>query len=235
MFADRLRLARKRAGLSMPALAERMDPQITAQAIGEYEAGRMMPSSAVLVGLGKALDISLDFLVNSRTDGLDGLELRGHSRASSRERARTEIVLIDILDRYQTIEEILGMTSRGDSFAERHPQDTATESQVDETADKLRDAWDLGVDPMPGLCELLEKKGIKVSEADFPDAVSGLARRFRRLVWRAVGEEMISPVRAAALLNESLDAVERKIERSPRPEVAGAEPPPRDAPPPSLP
>ena len=36
-------------------------------------------------------------------------------------------------------------------------------------------------------------------------------RRFRQLVWRAVGEELISPVRAAALLDESLDAVERQI------------------------
>lgn len=213
MFADRLRLARKSAGLSMPALAERLDPQITAQAIGEYEAGRMMPSSAVLVGLGKALDVSLDFLMSSRTDGLEGLEHRSHSRASSRDRTRTEIVLIDILDRYQTIEEILGMPSRGDSFADRYPQRAATERQVDETADKLRDVWDLGVDPMPGLCELLEKKGIKVSEADLPDAVSGLARRFRQLVWRAVDQELISPVRAAALLNEPLDAVERQIER----------------------
>lgn len=36
-------------------------------------------------------------------------------------------------------------------------------------------------------------------------------QRSRNLVWRAVGEELISPVRAAALLNESLDLVERQI------------------------
>ncbi len=36
-------------------------------------------------------------------------------------------------------------------------------------------------------------------------------RRFKQLVWRAVGEELISPVRAAALLNEPLAAVERQI------------------------
>ena len=62
MFGQRLRLARKRAGLSMRALADAMSPKVTAQAISKYEAGKMLPSSAVLVGLGKALDVSLDFL-----------------------------------------------------------------------------------------------------------------------------------------------------------------------------
>ena len=36
-------------------------------------------------------------------------------------------------------------------------------------------------------------------------------RRFKRLVLRAVGEELISPVRAAALLDQSLESVERQI------------------------
>ena len=36
-------------------------------------------------------------------------------------------------------------------------------------------------------------------------------QRFRNLVWRAVGEELISPARAATLLNESFAVVERQI------------------------
>ena len=40
---------------------------------------------------------------------------------------------------------------------------------------------------------------------------AGKPRRFKRLVLRAVGEELISPVRAAELLNQSLDSVERQI------------------------
>ena len=83
MFGQRLRLARKRAGLSLRSLAERMDPKVTAQAISKYEAGKMMPSSAVLVGLGEALDVSLDFLMSARIDVLDGLGIPqglGHFR-----------------------------------------------------------------------------------------------------------------------------------------------------------
>ncbi len=51
MLGQRLRLARKKAGFSMRELAERLSPPVTAQAISKYEAGRMMPSSAVLIGI----------------------------------------------------------------------------------------------------------------------------------------------------------------------------------------
>ena len=53
----------------MRALADAMSPKVTAQAISKYEAGKMLPSSAVLVGLGKALDVSLDFLMSAQVGG----------------------------------------------------------------------------------------------------------------------------------------------------------------------
>ena len=91
MLGQRLRLARKKAGFSMRELAERLSPPITAQAISKYEAGRMMPSSAVLIGLGRALDVSLDFLTGSQVEALTGVEFRKHSGTSAKDRARAEI------------------------------------------------------------------------------------------------------------------------------------------------
>ena len=175
MFGKRLRLARKRAGLSMRSLAERMDPKVTAQAISKYEAGKMMPSSAVLVGLGRALDVSLDFLMSAQVEALDGLEFRKHSSTPARDRARAEAVLIDNLERYLTIEEILGLPPAGDCFESRRYDSVATEEEIDAKADELRGAWDLGMDPLPSLCALLEEKGVKVVEADLPERINGLA------------------------------------------------------------
>ena len=177
MFGQRLRLARKRAGLSLRSLAERVDPKVTAQAISKYEAGKMMPSSAVLVGLGEALDVSLDFLMSNRVDVLDGLEFRKDSGTSARDRARAEAVLIDNLERYLTIEEVLGIPPQGDCFAHCYCDSVADEAEIDERADRLREEWDLGMDPVPSLTALLEEKGIKVVEADFPERISGLACR----------------------------------------------------------
>ncbi|MYC93154.1 MAG: ImmA/IrrE family metallo-endopeptidase [Gemmatimonadetes bacterium] len=180
MFGQRIRLARRRAGLSLRSLAERVNPKVTAQAISKYEAGKMMPSSAVLVGLGEALDVSLDFLMSNRIDVLDGLEFRKDPGTSGRDRARAEAVLIDELERYLTIEDILGIPPAGDRFAHCRCDCIAAEAEIDERADQLREEWDLGMDPVPSLCALLEDKGIKVVEADLPERISGLACRAMR-------------------------------------------------------
>ena len=180
MFAQRLRLARKRAGLSMRSLAEQMTPKVSAQAISKYEAGKMLPSSAVLVALGKALDVSLDFLMSVQVETLDGLEFRKHSKTSVRDRARAEAILIDNLERYLAIEDILDMPATIDWFEGSRYQSIAAEAEIDARADALRDAWHLGMDPIPSLCELLEEKGIKVVEDDLPERINGLACRVLR-------------------------------------------------------
>ena len=73
MLGERLRIARKKAGLSLRELAAIMDPPVSAQAISKYEANEMMPSSRVLVGLGKALGVSLDFLMSGEVEELEGV------------------------------------------------------------------------------------------------------------------------------------------------------------------
>ena len=175
MFGQRLRLARSRAGLSMRALAEQMTPRVTAQAISKYEAGKMLPSSAVLVALGKALDVSLDFLMSAQVESLDGLEFRKHSKASARDRATAKAILIDHLERYLAIEDILDMPATVDWVENRRCDSVATEAQIDTKADELREAWSLGMDPIPSLCELLENEGIKVIVDDLPERINGLA------------------------------------------------------------
>ena len=200
MFGQRLRLARKRAGLSMRALADATSPKVTAQAISKYEAGKMLPSSAVLVGLGKALDVSLDFLMSAQIEALDAVEFRKHSGASARDRARAEAVVMDSLERYLAIEHILDIKSSVDWVEGRRYDSVASEPQIDERADELRGVWDLGRDPIPSLCELLEDKGIKVVEADLPESINGLSCHVLR------GGEIV----AEAVVVSSRINVERK-------------------------
>ena len=200
MFGQRLRLARKRAGLSMRALADATSPKVTAQAISKYEAGKMLPSSAVLVGLGKALDVSLDFLMSAQIEALDAVEFRKHSGASARDRARAEAVVMDSLERYLAIEHILDIKAGVDWVEGRRYDSVASVQQIDERADELRSVWDLGRDPIPSLCELLEDKGIKVVEADLPESINGLSCHVLR------GGEIV----AEAVVVSSRINVERK-------------------------
>ncbi|MDE0102421.1 MAG: XRE family transcriptional regulator [Bryobacterales bacterium] len=200
MFGKRLRLARQRAGLSMRLLAEQMDPMITPQAISKYELGKMMPSSSVLVGLGKALNVSLDFLMSTQVEEIDGLEFRKHTGSKARDRAKAEAALIDHLERYLSVEEILGLAPKGDPFGGHRYESVATEEEIDGWADALRNAWGLGLGPVPSLCAVLEENGIKVIEVDLPEGITGLACRALR------GGKPI----ADAVVLSSRSSVERK-------------------------
>ena len=158
----------------MRALSERMNPRVTAQAISRYEAGKMLPSSAVLVALARALGVSLDFLMSAQVQALDGLEFRKHSAVSARDRARAEATFLDHLERYLSIEAILDQRPTTEWIGHRRCDSVASEADIDEKADDLRSSWDLGMDPIPSLCLLLEQKGIKVVEDDLPERVNGL-------------------------------------------------------------
>ena len=59
MIADRIKLARRKAGFSLRDLSDAMQNRVTAQAIGKYERGEDIPSSGVLTALARALDVSL--------------------------------------------------------------------------------------------------------------------------------------------------------------------------------
>lgn len=180
MFAERLRLARKRAGLSLQALSKRMSPAVSAQALSKYENGQMMPSSTVLVGLGKALDVSLDFLMSGQVAQLDHVEFRKHSRTSAQDRARAEGLVIERLEDYLAIEDILELEALADPFSEVRCSAVGSFEEADQKARDLRRHWQLGNDPIPSMADLLEEKGIKVIEADLPERFDGLACGVKR-------------------------------------------------------
>jgi Zn-dependent peptidase ImmA (M78 family)/DNA-binding XRE family transcriptional regulator len=179
MFADRLKLARKKAGFSLRSLAEALGNQVSAQAIGKYERGEMMPSSGTLLALARTLDVSLDYLMGAQVQQLDGVEFRKKSGATAKDRARVEAAVIEHVERYLTIEEILDLDS-----AEWHrpfaKQRLETIEEAEALADRVRKAWRLGEDPVPNMTELLEEHGIKVFITPLPESVSGMTCMVKR-------------------------------------------------------
>ena len=180
MFAQRLRLARRKAGLSMRDLAGRLSSPVSAQAISKYEGGRMMPSSAVLVDLARMLDVSLDFLMGGQVEALEGIEFRKHSRTSAKDRARAEAIVTETLEDYLAIEDILEIEPSVDPFAGLRCGRIDGFDEVEKKAGELRKRWNLGNDPIPSMTGLLEGHGIKVIEADLPARFDGLACGVKR-------------------------------------------------------
>lgn len=174
MFGDRLRLARKRAGMSLRDLSARIDSKVSAQAISRYEANEITPSSGVLVALAKALDVSIDFLMSEQEITLSGISFRRASGTSAQDRSRVEAEVLAHVERYLAVEEVLGLDSAAHALAGR-PRDKVDDLEEPERlAAELRQEWNLGVDPIPSMTHLLEDKGFKVLRIALPAKVSGL-------------------------------------------------------------
>lgn len=174
MFGERLKLARKRSGLSLRGLAEAIDHAVSAQAIGRYERDEMLPGSSTALRLSKALGVPLSYLFSPSEIRLEGVEFRKTAATRAQERAMVEAAVLDSLDRYLLIEDLLEIGShvwdkpKGTQFKVGELDDAET------AARQVREAWNLGGDPIPNVTELLEEHGIKVLKLDFPLSVDGL-------------------------------------------------------------
>ncbi|MDR3471234.1 MAG: XRE family transcriptional regulator [Devosia sp.] len=180
MFGERLKLARRRAGLSLRELSDQVANQVSAQAIGKYEAGQMFPSSSVLVALAKALDVDLEFLTSTQVAELSGVEFRKDAGTGAKEGARVEAAVIDRVERYLTIEAILELQSEVHELVDHKPVIVGSFEEAEQIADDLRKEWNLGLDPIPSVAKLLEEKGIKVLALEMPDHFSGLTCEVKR-------------------------------------------------------
>src|ERR1700720_4212662 len=162
MIGLRLKIARAASGLSLRELEAAIDNLVTAQAIGKYERNEDMPSSKVLSALAKALRVSEDYLVAGEEMVLDGVEFRKKSIASKREEAFVEGQALHLLERYLTLEDALGLASVAWDRPREAPYPITAVADAENAARAVRTHWDLGIDPIPNLSELLEERGIKI-------------------------------------------------------------------------
>ena len=173
MIADRLKLARKKAGLSLRDLSHTMENKVTAQAIGKYERGESTPSSGVLMALSEALGVSLSYLLDTQGIELGGVEFRSRASTSARDRAKVQTEVLEWIERYLQIETVLELDSAEWQCPIAKLQKLRSPEDAERLADEVRDVWKLGIEPIPNMTELLEEKGLKVLTIPLPDRVSG--------------------------------------------------------------
>src|SRR5712692_5616431 len=184
MIADRIKLARRKAGFSLRGLSSAMDDRVTAQAIGKYERGEDTPSSGVLMALAKSLGVSLNYLLDTQGIELSGVEFRTKANTTGRDRALVETEVLEWIERYLQIELILELDSATWQCPVATPRHMREVGDAETLARDVRDEWKLGLDPIPNMTELLEEKGLKVLTVPLPLHVSG----FTCLVGRGDGQ-----------------------------------------------
>lgn len=171
MDGERLKLARKRARLSLRGLADKMAGRVSAQAIGKYERGEMTPSSEVLIAISKALGVSIPYLLSPQGIELGDVDFRTKASTGAKDRAAVATEVIEWVERYLQVERILELESAAWTGPEKRP--VRSSEDAERAADWLREEWSLGTDPIPSMTELLEEKGMKVLVTELPEKVSG--------------------------------------------------------------
>lgn len=181
MLGNRLKLARAAAGLSLRDLSERMNQLVSAQALGKYERDEMLPSSPVLIALAKALKVSEAYLLSSGEElELAGVEFRKQKLATARDEAALKAQVLNRAERYLQIEDILAAESTDWKPPANFPRPVSSVDEAELAAQKLRDTWLLGEDPIPKLAEFLEERGIKVLAFGLADSISGMTAKIGR-------------------------------------------------------
>ena len=194
MVGERLKVARAASGLSLRALEQKIERAVSAQAIGKYERGEAMPGSMALIALARALDVSVDYLLADDDIVLEDIEFRKKAIAARRAEARVKATLLRDLERYLTVEELLGLPSVNWDRPREVPYPVVADmAEADRAARSLRSAWGLGTDPIPNLVELLEERGIKVLTVDVDDDIDGLTARVSRRGGPAAPVVVVNP------------------------------------------
>ena len=152
----RLLTARKRRGLTITELAEKMELDV--RTISSYESGQKSPSPAALVRLARVLGFPLEFFEGNDIEAIDpaGVSFRSMSRMSARLRDTA-------LGQGALAIEFLDWLERRFELPEPRLVDLRYDAEAPEgAADSLRRLWGIGELPIRNMVHLLEANGIRV-------------------------------------------------------------------------
>lgn len=176
-FAERLKSARTLKGFSLQDLSNAIGKRISRQALHKYEQGETMPDSEKLSWLATALDVRPDFFFQSSSIELGELNFRKFG-LPAKEEARIVELIKDQLSRYLELEQIIGLTEMYQTPLKGFRK-VSTFEQIDKAAEKVREVWQLGINPLPNVIEMLEDKHIKVVMLEAGDAFEGMQTKVK--------------------------------------------------------
>lgn len=162
-LGSKIRLSRRACYLSLRDLAAKIDGRVTAQTISKYERDESIPSSSVLIAISNALGVPTDFLVNGSDIRIEAVEFRKNRPTNSKEESLVEATVLNMLERYLAVEEILGLPNIcWDELRESTWPILQDLAEAENASLNMRNHWGLGFEPIPNFVNLLEERGIKV-------------------------------------------------------------------------
>ncbi len=159
MIGERLKRARAAAGLSMQALGEQAG--VSANMIKKYEHDESMPSSPVLIKLGQALGVRCEYFFRPVSVSLSRVEYLKRANTPAAVLKRIEADVLDQAERWQELANLWPhFPVPAFSGVPHLPKQVAALEEVEQVAEQVRAYWQLGLNPLPDLIDVLESHGV---------------------------------------------------------------------------
>jgi transcriptional regulator with XRE-family HTH domain len=156
-IGQRIKQARKANNYSLRKLADQLG--VSAMAISKYERDQSTPNSATLLRLAEVLHVKIDFFFRPTKAAFQLQAFRKQVGLGIKSQQAIQMTIQDWVDRYLEVENLFPGEG-GFTPLPRYPVHSTKE--IEEAALDLRRVWNLGLDPIENLTQLLEDRGILV-------------------------------------------------------------------------
>lgn len=161
MLGERLKRARLMAGLSLRALGERVD--LSQTAIQKYELGTLTPGSQALLKLAKGTGVKVEYFFRMANVALRHVEFRKKATLSKGAQDSLVGALTEQVERRAELVSFFpAPPTPVFTLPEGLPARIRTLEDIETAADVMRQAWNLGQDPILDMVDTLENGGIWV-------------------------------------------------------------------------
>ncbi|MDO8874286.1 MAG: XRE family transcriptional regulator [Methanoregula sp.] len=174
-IGERIKSARINAGLSQDMLGKKLG--VTKMAVSKYENGTITPNSGALIALSKALEVKIEYFFRTSAMHLSKPAYRCRKALSQKDETKILGKTADWLERYLVVEQITGSDK---PLALPNPDSCRVSSldQIEEVAVHVREEWNLGLNPIENLMDVLEQHGIKVGVIAAPVKFDALTMKY---------------------------------------------------------
>ncbi len=161
-IGERLKMARKMSGLSQQELGDRAG--ISKMSISKYEREEATPKSSILINLADALDVSIEYLLRPIEVRFSHPEFRKRTKLSKSQENKIIESTHDWIERYLQVEALFDNSPQFNIDPTQYKVDKIEDAE--NLAVQLRQEWQLGLDPIDNLMEVLENNGVKIWSID---------------------------------------------------------------------
>lgn len=172
-LAKRIKSARIISNLSLRELSERMDHIVSHNAIKKYEDGLMVPNSHVLISLAKALNVKSDYFFRPFNVTIENIEFRKKRNLSKKALNALRETVTNSIERYVELEQFMNLSPAFHNPIAGHLINDGDD--VEEAVVHLLSVWQVGINAIPNVIELMEDKEIKVIEIETVNEFDGLS------------------------------------------------------------